>query len=413
MYNWSKRIKLTISGSEITEDLTDFPVLITLSSGTGINNTDVTAVFDELATVFGTKKIAVTTTVSGIETQLYTEIEYWDWSNEEACLWTKVPTLISGTNTDLYLYYDKNHADNTSYVGDTGSTPAQNVWDSNFKGVWHLTQDPTGGSNCVLDSTSNVNHGTPGGTMTSDIGCGTASSLDLTSLTIEAAAYKRDDGYNMMVDHAREGLNVENYVLGFTGSTIFFQYNNGGWKSLTKTNYVNNDVWFEAATTYDSGNIILYKDGAEVNSSSGNAALVIDTANVFKIARYQVGSQGYANMIIDEVRVSNIARPSSWIKATYYSNWNNLIIFGLEENIPTYYFSGYVYEQGSSVSRKLYLHNRSDGSLIDTTTSSENGYYYLETTHSGSHYIVCIDDAVGEDYNDLIIGNVIPTTASG
>jgi hypothetical protein len=46
---------------------------------------------------------------------------------------------------------------------------------------------------------------------------------------------------------------------------------------------------------------------------------------------------------------------------------------------------------------------------MDTTTSSGNGYYYLETTYSGSHYIVCLDDFAGEDYNDLIIGDVCPT----
>jgi hypothetical protein len=77
------------------------------------------------------------------------------------------------------------------------------------------------------------------------------------------------------------------------------------------------------------------------------------------------------------------------------------------------YFSGYVFEQGSPIQRTLYLHDRSDGALVDTTTSSGNGYYYLETTYSGAHYIVCLDDPAGEDYNDLILGDVIPTTVSG
>jgi hypothetical protein len=41
-------------------------------------------------------------------------------------------------------------------------------------------------------------------------------------------------------------------------------------------------------------------------------------------------------------------------------------------------FEGYVYEQGSPVARTLYLHGRDAGNLMDTTTSSGNGYYYLE-----------------------------------
>jgi hypothetical protein len=73
------------------------------------------------------------------------------------------------------------------------------------------------------------------------------------------------------------------------------------------------------------------------------------------------------------------------------------------------YFSGYVFEQNNPVSRKLYLHNRTTGDLVTTITASGNGYYYLETALSGSHYIVCLDDEAGEEYNDLIIGSVFPT----
>ena len=73
------------------------------------------------------------------------------------------------------------------------------------------------------------------------------------------------------------------------------------------------------------------------------------------------------------------------------------------------YFSGYVYEEGSPVARDMFLHRRNTGTLVGTTTSSGNGYYYLGTTFSGSHYIVCLDDSAGEDYNDLVIGDIYPT----
>ena len=85
----------------------------------------------------------------------------------------------------------------------------------------------------------------------------------------------------------------------------------------------------------------------------------------------------------------------------------------LEYVPPSYYFSGYVFEQSNPVSRKIYLHNRTTGDLVTTTTASGNGYYYMETASSGSHYIVCLDDEAGEEYNDLIIGSAIPTTMSG
>ena len=54
--DWSKRIKLTIDSDKIDSTLVDFPVAITLASG--INTT---GIFNELSTVSGTKKIAITT----------------------------------------------------------------------------------------------------------------------------------------------------------------------------------------------------------------------------------------------------------------------------------------------------------------------------------------------------------------
>lgn len=77
------------------------------------------------------------------------------------------------------------------------------------------------------------------------------------------------------------------------------------------------------------------------------------------------------------------------------------------------YFSGYVFEQNNPISRKLYLYDRLTGDLVTTTTSSGDGYYYMETSSSGSHNIVCLDDDLGVKYNDIIKGNIFPTTMSG
>ena len=80
----------------------------------------------------------------------------------------------------------------------------------------------------------------------------------------------------------------------------------------------------------------------------------------------------------------------------------------------TYYVSGYVKEGVAPITRQIYVHNRDTGALVGSTTSSgAGGYFYCETTYSGSHYVVCLDDIVGLDYNDLIYGNILPATASG
>ena len=87
----------------------------------------------------------------------------------------------------------------------------------------------------------------------------------------------------------------------------------------------------------------------------------------------------------------------------------------LIEALPTsYYIEGYVKEGTIPVNRQIYLHNRNTGALITSTTSSgAGGYFYMETTYSGAHYVVCLDDVAGADYNDLIYGNIYPATTSG
>ena len=81
---------------------------------------------------------------------------------------------------------------------------------------------------------------------------------------------------------------------------------------------------------------------------------------------------------------------------------------------PKYCVSGYVKKGTISVNRQIYLHNRDTGALITSTTSSGiGGYFYMETTYSGAHYVVCLDDVMGVSYNDLIYGNIYPATTSG
>ena len=153
---WSNRVQLTINHTYVTSALSNFPVLIHLSSSSGTNAANVSAIFTSLGS--NSRKIAVTG-ADGVS-QYYIEIDTWNSSTKQAVLYAKVPNVSSSADTVLYLYYDNSHADNSGYVGPTGSAAAQNVWDSNFVAVYHMSQSLTGATGEVKDSTSKQHNGT-------------------------------------------------------------------------------------------------------------------------------------------------------------------------------------------------------------------------------------------------------------
>ena len=147
--SWAKRIEITLESTVVDGTLSDFPALVYLSTSSGINNEDVSSVFDQLTSDANRTKIAITQADG--TTQQYVDIERWDDANEKAWLWTKVPSLSASSDTKIYLYYDALQSANTSYVGDTASTPAKLVW-SEYTVVYHM-EDAT--TSTVLDAGSN------------------------------------------------------------------------------------------------------------------------------------------------------------------------------------------------------------------------------------------------------------------
>lgn len=81
---------------------------------------------------------------------------------------------------------------------------------------------------------------------------------------------------------------------------------------------------------------------------------------------------------------------------------------------PGYYFDGYIQKFGVGVDRTVRVHHRDTGELIgETTSSGVDGYFYLETTYSGSQYLVSLDDLSGETFNAIIYDLMVPVTVSG
>jgi len=418
---------LELSTSDYNKNNTERFKDLTLSQVTSLNN----------------KKIMITDSNNN---PLYVEIEHWDTLNEKATLWTKVPTVYSGFDTTLYLYYDKDQADNTTYVGNTGEAPAINVWDDDFVGVWHMGTNPGG---TVKDSTG-VNNGTPNGSIAggglidgqtgkgvsfdgSDdyIDCGSDAGLDnMTYLTLESV-FKPSSWGEYSFGRLVEKYNTNGYV-GWT-FCIFDAFSSKedsllymhDWTTSPITpkwsanNYaISLNNYHYAVLTYDTSStsndpemyVNTVKQSVYEHADPRGSTKDDSANNLWIGARNNNGTDDRQfEGIIDEIRVSDVVRSEAWLKATYYSNWDDLITFGLNETSPLYYIDGYVTEKGSPVNRTLRLYRRYDGYLEDTCVSSgTGGYYYATTTYSGEHFIIAFDDDSGAVYNALIADRVMP-----
>jgi hypothetical protein len=133
------RRAITIPASSVCEDLSNFPVLIS------IQNNDLKLSNGKVQNSNG-YDIAFTDSSGNA---LYHELERYDGATGTLVAWVKVPTLSHTADTLIYMYY-----------GDTSvSSPTavpEGVWDDNYVAVWHMKSDLT-------DSTKNGIDGTNGG----------------------------------------------------------------------------------------------------------------------------------------------------------------------------------------------------------------------------------------------------------
>jgi hypothetical protein len=369
---WEKRIKLAIDYDRIEENLFDFPLLVHLSPSSGRNSDDASGIFDELESDSDRKKIAFTT--SDGKTQCYAEIEDWSNAKREAWIWVKVPEISSGENTFLYFYYDRQADDNSSFVGDTGSKIAQNVWDTNFVMVQHLDENGHGIEGEYIDSTFRHNNGTGGrgkpeqtpSRTDSKIGqgqlfdglddyievpdCDQFSATTTGGLTISFWMSPRVENFSTPDNNIRflgkgDPKQYEwSFVMYNQDGTdrpqriSFYIFNlNGG---LGAGHYTQEPVavneWVYITGKIDGNYIYIYKNGEYINKSNYTMAMgtipkiVPENGNApLRIGTRNLEDHDWWNGRVDELRISGVPRSSAWIKASYYSENDSLVDFDI------------------------------------------------------------------------------------
>src|SRR3989344_3524924 len=314
-----------------TADSTDWPLTIALGYGPQAADADLKTVANGGYVQNSSGYDIRPYSDSALTTALTFELVNYDGVNGKLEMYVKIPTLSASTDTVIYLAFGD------SGISTDGSSTA--TWDSSFKGVWHLPDGTTLGA---LDSTSNNNDGTittptattgqiDGGASfngTSDIiTAGSATSLDdLGPLTFSAWIRPNSMG------EANGGI-----VMGKSNGTGDLRFNFAGTNALslgkdyattdlnrtTSNSTVTMSAWNYVVVTWDGSatatNILIYVNGAETTyqtTTNGVGAIQSDAALNFNIGNLS-GLFHTFDGVIDEVKVSNVARSASWITADY------------------------------------------------------------------------------------------------
>ena len=336
MANWlsgyTTRKKITIDKSKIDSTLTDFPVLVKLTS----SNFDFSKANSD--------GYDIRFTSADGTTLLKYERERHDSTNKLAEYWVKIPSISSTANTIFYLYYRVEDTDD-------GADPT-NVWDSKFKGVWHMKDLTT---STIEDSTSNNNDGTKKAAnepIEADGKIARAQSfdgnndyisvpennvLDPTIITIEAWV-KISSAPTNNGNIVEKGENKGYRFRINNDQTVSWFDRGGAVNHLKTTTKVSLNSWTYIVVMGDSSGLKIYLNGV-LDKSGGSAYGGPNTSSPLCIGACKEFNE-YFNGLIDEVRISSVARSSAWIKASYYSGNNSLVSYGNEEGIDNAVFFG-------------------------------------------------------------------------
>ena len=333
--DWLRRIKITIDSTLVDADLTNFPIYVDLSDFTS------TDLFTHSKNNGGDIRMA-----NANGDQLAAELVSFDnGTNTGELHFVANGTLSSTVDTDFYLYYDNPGA---SVLAETDTYGANNVWINNYLAVWHMDDDPSGSAPQLLDSTSRSVDGTSTGSMTgADVVAGkfgnamdmdgTDDNFSIADTTIEAslpatndftisgwvyqhssASYDTMMGWNnpwMLIAPQHTATQARIYWEGVlfdvtTGSNL------NSWHYHTFTSYSSTDHRYNI------------DGGADIGTSSAVRPGSIYTD--FYLGSYSP-TNGEIDGLLDELRVSGVARSPEWISTEYNNQNTPATFYSLEE----------------------------------------------------------------------------------
>jgi len=309
---------IKVESDYIDEDLKDFPLLVVLDNTTGLydfmseNGEDIRFV-----------------SLNNI-TEFNYEIEEFNNTGLTYC-WVNISeTIDNDTDYQFIVYYNNPNAVDGQNV--------EGTWDGNYIGVWHMDDNTTSD---IVDSTTHYNNGTKSSANNpiqingkigyaqnfsdDDINCGNDNIFDVVNVTTELWFNARSvgDSTTARLVSIDFGNGVNPWHVRRTSDTIVFQHKTGGggvgsssidfdWSGGSEFN-----EWHYGAWSYTNGDQQAYKNDG-LGNSDNDADDLLTSDYYLRIGNSDEGDRDWDGFI-DEVRVSNIVRNSSWINTSFHS----------------------------------------------------------------------------------------------
>jgi len=369
--SWLDRKLITIDYTKVSDDLSNFPVLISIVDSDLQAN--VQADGDD---IFFTSDDKIT--------KLNHEIEEYDNSDGTLVAWVNIPSLSSSVDTEIYMYFGNSLASNQEN--------AQNVWDDDYIMIQHLNE--TSGTH--IDSTQYGNSGTIRGNTdqtvsgiisgadefdgsNSGIDISSSSSLDtLDHMTTEAWFFADNISSNEVIATFFRDTNDRTYLWyddPGAGFRVWEDINNSNDFEATTSFTPTNEVWYHIAWTIDGTDWKIYINGVEQGSTSDSLTM-FDLGDGFTtvIGERWNGSQGDRtwNGVLDEVRISDIARSPDWLLTQYNNQFSpgTFYAVGPNEEFADWYDGNWQYRKTIAISNAQVPEYQTDFPVLINFTDS-------------------------------------------
>lgn len=345
---WDKRIELKIEdyAGDIGAEVVWFPATVFLTSTQGEE------VFVELTTDAEYKKIQFTEADG--TSLLYGHMKLFDVSETKGIFTVSADGWTINANTSVFLYYDKDHADNNVYIGATNTAACEAVYNAEYEGVWDMADGAD--TSHIYDATDNNNDGTkkdPDEPIEAEgkVGQGQENVNDY--IVVSDNATLDFDAEDFTVSFLFKCANVtETEIILCKGESgpqkdfriyktaddlhFDFQVDNDPEQRVTLSAVLDNTTWHSTTMTYKASTkeLSAYFDGAYADKITAAYHPASSAFDLVLMARWQDGITDYSTFfpgLMDEVRISRTLRSVAWIKGEHNSLWDTLFTYGSEE----------------------------------------------------------------------------------